>query len=127
VLPPAPAFAREIRERAIRCGHLDDPGHPVGAGVSWFGEFVAAKSGGKVHVEEFPSNTRGSRQQRASALQGGLREMQPEGMLQDDVAPAGQQRMRGIAKPVVGKARATRDPAVRKLRTSDVERARKLK
>jgi tripartite ATP-independent transporter DctP family solute receptor len=45
-------------------------------GVKKFAELVAAKSGGKLQVKEFPSNTLGTEQQQTSALQGGVQEMQ---------------------------------------------------
>jgi tripartite ATP-independent transporter DctP family solute receptor len=76
VLLTAPAFAQDIQERVIRFGHLNNPDHPVSAGVKKFGELVAAKSGGKIQVKEFPSNMLGSEQQQTSALQGGVQEMQ---------------------------------------------------
>jgi hypothetical protein len=43
------------------------------------------------------------------------------------VAPAEQQRMRDIAKPVTEKALATYDPAIQKLYASEVERVQKLR
>jgi TRAP-type transport system periplasmic protein len=70
------AFGQDIQERTIRFGHLNNPDHPVSAGVKKFAEVVAAKSGGKLQVKEFPSNQLGSEQQQTSALQGGVQEMQ---------------------------------------------------
>jgi len=70
------ACAQDIQERVIRFGHLNNPDHPVSAGVKKFAEIVAAKSGGKLQVKEFPSNQLGSEQQQTSALQGGVQEMQ---------------------------------------------------
>lgn len=70
----APAPAQE--ERVIRFGHLNNPDHPVSMGVKKFAELVAAKSGGKMQVKEFPSNQLGTEQQQTSALQGGVQEMQ---------------------------------------------------
>ncbi len=72
----APATAQEIQERVIRFGHLNNPDHPVSMGVKKFAELVAAKSGGKLQVKEFPSNQLGTEQQQTSALQGGVQEMQ---------------------------------------------------
>jgi tripartite ATP-independent transporter DctP family solute receptor len=72
----APASAQEIQERVIRFGHLNNTDHPVSAGVQKFAELVAAKSGGKMQVKEFPSNQLGTEQQQTSALQGGVQEMQ---------------------------------------------------
>ena len=70
------ASAQDIQERVIRFGHLNNPDHPVSAGVKRFAEIVAARSGGKIQVKEFPSNQLGSEQQQTSALQGGVQEMQ---------------------------------------------------
>jgi TRAP-type transport system periplasmic protein len=72
----APAIAQDIQERVIRFGHLNNTDHPVSMGVKKFAEIVAAKSGGKMQVKEFPSNQLGSEQQQTSALQGGVQEMQ---------------------------------------------------
>ena len=73
-IPGVPA--QEIQERVIRFGHLNNPDHPVSMGVKKFAELVAAKSGGKLQVKEFPSNQLGTEQQQTSALQGGVQEMQ---------------------------------------------------
>ncbi len=70
------APAQEIQERVIRFGHLNNTDHPVSMGVHKFAELVAAKSGGKLQVKEFPSNQLGTEQQQTSALQGGVQEMQ---------------------------------------------------
>ena len=70
------APAQDIQERVIRFGHLNNTDHPVSMGVKKFAEIVAAKSGGKMQVKEFPSNQLGSEQQQTSALQGGVQEMQ---------------------------------------------------
>jgi len=72
----APAInAQEIHERTIRFGHLNNPDHPISAGVKKFAELIAAKSGGKHTVREFPSNQLGNEMQQQSALQGGTQEM----------------------------------------------------
>jgi tripartite ATP-independent transporter DctP family solute receptor len=68
-----PAAAQE--ERTIRFGHLNNPDHPVSLGVKRFAELVAAKSGGKMKVLEFPSSALGNELQQQSALQGGIQEM----------------------------------------------------
>ncbi len=68
--------AQDIQERVIRFGHLNNTDHPVSMGVKKFAELVAAKSGGKLQVKEFPSNQLGTEQQQTSALQGGVQEMQ---------------------------------------------------
>ena len=75
VATPA-ALAQDIQERVIRFGHLNNTDHPVSMGVRKFAEIVAAKSGGKLQVKEFPSNQLGTEQQQTSALQGGVQEMQ---------------------------------------------------
>jgi tripartite ATP-independent transporter DctP family solute receptor len=72
----APSYGQDIQERVIRFGHLNNTDHPVSMGVKRFAELVAAKSGGKLQVKEFPSNQLGTEQQQTSALQGGVQEMQ---------------------------------------------------
>src|SRR3954469_11850490 len=72
----APSRAQDIQERTIRWGHLNNPDHPVSMGVKKFAEIVAAKSGGKLKVREYPSNQLGSEMQQQSALRGGTQEMQ---------------------------------------------------
>jgi len=69
------AGAQDIQERVIKFGHLNNPDHPVSMGVKRFAELVAAKSGGKLKVQEFPSNQLGNEMQQQSALQGGVQEM----------------------------------------------------
>jgi tripartite ATP-independent transporter DctP family solute receptor len=69
-------FAQNAPERIIRFGYLNNPDHPVAMDVKKFAEIVAAKSGGKMQVKEFPSNQLGTEQQQTSALQGGVQEMQ---------------------------------------------------
>ena len=70
------ALGQAVAERIIRFGHLNNTDHPVSMGVRKFAEIVAAKSGGKMQVKEFPSNQLGTEQQQTSALQGGVQEMQ---------------------------------------------------
>ncbi|WP_342130826.1 TRAP transporter substrate-binding protein [Hydrogenophaga sp. OTU3427] len=69
------ASAQDIQDRVIKFGHLNNTDHPVSLGVKRFGELVAAKSGGKLKVQEFPSSTLGNEMQQQSALQGGVQEM----------------------------------------------------
>jgi TRAP-type transport system periplasmic protein len=69
------AGAQDVQERTIKFGHLNNPDHPVSFGVKRFAELVAAKSGGKLKVQEFPSNQLGNELQQQSALQGGVQEM----------------------------------------------------
>lgn len=74
LLAPA-AHAQEVQERVIKFGHLNNTDHPVSMGVKRFAEALAAKSGGKLKVQEFPSSTLGNEMQQQSALQGGVQEM----------------------------------------------------
>ena len=69
------ARAQDIQERTIKFGHLNNTDHPVSLGVKRFAELVAAKSGGKLKVQEFPSSQLGNELQQQSALQGGIQEM----------------------------------------------------
>jgi TRAP-type transport system periplasmic protein len=69
------AMAQDIQERTIKFGHLNNADHPVSAGVKRFAEILAAKSGGKLKVQEFPASTLGNEMQQQSALQGGVQEM----------------------------------------------------
>src|SRR6476619_6370986 len=70
-----PLAAQAQEDRLIRFGHLNNTDHPVSLGVKKFAELVAAKSGGKIKVQEFPSSTLGNELQQQSALQGGIQEM----------------------------------------------------
>lgn len=70
-----PAAAQDIQERTIRFGHLNNPDHPTSTGVKKFAEIVAAKSGGRIKVQEFPSSQLGNELQQQSAMQGGVQEM----------------------------------------------------
>ena len=74
--PTLPATAQDIQERTIRWGHLNNTDHPVSLGVKKFSEIVAAKSGGKLKIREYPSNQLGTEMQQQSALRGGTQEMQ---------------------------------------------------
>ena len=69
------ALAQDIQERTIRFGHLNNTDHPTSTGVKKFAEIVAAKSGVKLTVKEFPSSQLGNELQQQSALQGGVQEM----------------------------------------------------
>src|SRR6476620_12187080 len=69
------ALAQDIQERTIRFGHLNNADHPTSAGAKKFAELVAAKSGGKIKVQEYPSSQLGNELQQQSALQGGVQEM----------------------------------------------------
>jgi tripartite ATP-independent transporter DctP family solute receptor len=67
--------AQDVQERTIKFGHLNNPDHPVSLGVKRFAELLAAKSGGKLKVQEFPASALGNELQQQSALQGGVQEM----------------------------------------------------
>jgi len=54
------ALAQDVQERVIKFGHLNNTDHPVSMGVKKFAELLAAKSGGKLKVQEFPSNQLGN-------------------------------------------------------------------
>jgi tripartite ATP-independent transporter DctP family solute receptor len=69
------ALAQDIQERTIKFGHLNNADHAVSFGVKRFAELLATKSGGKLKVQEFPSNQLGNEMQQQSALQGGVQEM----------------------------------------------------
>ncbi|MDB5856679.1 MAG: dicarboxylate transporter, DctP subunit [Ramlibacter sp.] len=69
------ASAQDVQERVIKFGHLNNTDHPVSMGVHKFAEVLAAKSGGKLKVQEFPASQLGNELQQQSALQGGVQEM----------------------------------------------------
>src|SRR6187431_1045446 len=69
------ALAQDIQERTIKFGHLNNTDHPTSWGVKKFAELVAAKSGGKITVKEFPSSQLGNELAQQSSLQGGVQEM----------------------------------------------------
>jgi TRAP-type transport system periplasmic protein len=74
LLIAAPAGA-QVQERTIRWGHLNNSDHPISLGVQKFAEILAAKSGGKLKVREFPASQLGNEMQQQSALRGGTQEM----------------------------------------------------
>jgi tripartite ATP-independent transporter DctP family solute receptor len=65
----------QVQERTIRWGHLNNADHPVSFGVQRFAAILAAKSGGKLKVREFPASQLGNEMQMQSALRGGTQEM----------------------------------------------------
>jgi len=75
VFAAAAAPAQDVQERVIKFGHLNNADHPVSLGVKRFAELLAAKSGGKLKVQEFPASQLGNELQQQSALQGGVQEM----------------------------------------------------
>jgi tripartite ATP-independent transporter DctP family solute receptor len=74
-LSGVPALAQSTPERVIRFGHLNNADHPVSFGVKRFAELLAAKSGGRMKVQEFPASQLGNEMQQQSALQGGVQQM----------------------------------------------------
>ena len=68
-------LAQDIQERTIKFGHLNNTDHPTSMGVKKFAELVAAKSGGKIKVNEFASSQLGNELQQQSAMMGGIQEM----------------------------------------------------
>lgn len=69
------AQAQDIQDRTIKFGHLNNTDHPVSMGVKKFAELLAAKSGGKLKVQEYPASQLGNELQQQAALQGGVQEM----------------------------------------------------
>jgi len=67
------------------------------------------------------------RQVSRAAAEKAVGELQAKGMQFNAVAPAEQQRMREIAKPVTEKALASYDPAIQKLYATEIERVQKLR
>ena len=63
----------QIQERTIRFGHVVQPGAPVPLGVQKFAELVAARSGGKIKIQEYGGGTLGGEAQQLSAVQGDVR------------------------------------------------------
>src|SRR5215211_7511911 len=75
LLAAAAVGAQDVQERTIKFGHLNNPDHPTSLGVRKFAEIVAAKTGGKIKVQEFASSQLGNELQQQAALQGGVQEM----------------------------------------------------
>jgi TRAP-type transport system periplasmic protein len=67
--------AAQLQERTIRWGHLNNTDHPISLGVQKFAEVLAAKSGGKLKVREFPASQLGNELQQQSAVRGGTQEV----------------------------------------------------
>lgn len=63
------------QEKTIKFANQNAAGHPIVQGMEKFAEIVAAKSGGKLKVQVFPSGQLGSDQANVTALQGGTLEM----------------------------------------------------
>ena len=67
--------AAQVQERTIRWGHLNNTDHPISFGVKKFAEVLAAKSGGKLKIREFPASQLGNEMQQQSAVRGGTQEI----------------------------------------------------
>jgi TRAP-type transport system periplasmic protein len=65
----------QAQERTIRWGHLNNTDHPISFGVQKFAEVLAAKSGGKLKIREFPASQLGNELQQQSAVRGGTQEV----------------------------------------------------
>lgn len=74
VLAAAPASA-QVQDRTIRWGHLNNTDHPVSFGVQKFAEVLAAKSGGKLKIREFPASQLGNEMQQQSAVRSGTQDV----------------------------------------------------
>lgn len=72
---PLSVSAQDIKERTIRWGHVNGPGHPISLGVQKFAEILEKKSGGKMKVREFGGSQLGTEQQQQTALRSGTQEM----------------------------------------------------
>ncbi|MGL5362832.1 MAG: TRAP transporter substrate-binding protein [Bosea sp. (in: a-proteobacteria)] len=70
VLLPAQAQA-QIKERTLRFAQQNVATSPPGLGMAKFAEIVAAKSGGKLNVRQFPGGQLGGDLPTLSAVQGG--------------------------------------------------------
>lgn len=69
-LLPASAQA-QVKERTLRFAQQNTAASPPGQGMAKFAEIVAAKSGGKLNVRQFPGGQLGGDLPTVSALQGG--------------------------------------------------------
>ncbi|HEX7891871.1 MAG TPA: TRAP transporter substrate-binding protein [Ramlibacter sp.] len=67
--------AQDAQDRVIKFGHLNNTDHPVSMGVKRFAEALAARSGGRMKVQEYPASQLGNELQQQAALQGGVQEM----------------------------------------------------
>ena len=71
----AGAQAQGIEERSLRIGTTVPGDHPISLGARRFAEIVAARSGGKLKVKDYPALQLGPELQQQSALVGGVQEM----------------------------------------------------
>ena len=102
--------AAQVQERTIRWGHLNNTDHPVSFGVKKFAEVLAAKSGGKLKIREFPASQLGNELQQQSAVRGGTQETEIGGAPQRARFSPGEYMNAGparLAQHRTGKAAAT--------------------
>jgi tripartite ATP-independent transporter DctP family solute receptor len=65
----------QVQERTFKFATQNPKGHPIVMGMEKFAEIVAAKSGGKIKVNQFPGGVLGGDAPNVSALQGGTIEL----------------------------------------------------
>ena len=87
----------QVQERTIRWGHLNNTDHPVSFGVQKFAEILAAKSGGKLKIREFPASQLGNEMQHAVGAAGWHTRHDVRG---DDVARERRQGIRSVRLPL---------------------------
>ena len=75
VLGLATALAAHAQGITLRFGHVVQPGHPISLGTQKLGEILAAKSGGRIKVQELGGGSVGGEAQQLSAVQGGIQDM----------------------------------------------------
>ena len=63
------------QEHTIRFGHVVQPGHPISLGTQKFGEIVAARTNGRIKVQELGGGSIGGEAQQLSAVQGGVQDI----------------------------------------------------
>ena len=112
------ANAQDIQDRTIRWGHLNNTDHPVSKGVQKFIEIVAAKSGGKLKVREYPANQLGPEMQQQSALRAGTQEMQSPARARYSPRFTGSAASCALATPsnIDSAAATTQSPALNPMR-----------
>lgn len=71
----AGARAEDIAERTLRLGTTVPADHPISLGARKFVDIVAARSGGKLKVKDYPALALGPELQQQSALVGGVQEL----------------------------------------------------
>ncbi len=71
----AAGVSAQTSEHTIRFGNVVQAGHPISVGTQKFAEIVAAKSAGRIKVQELGGGTVGGEAQQLSAVQGGVQDM----------------------------------------------------